>query len=106
MYQRRREFFCRQRLEPEIKAIVQHQPIALLSTRYSNAVMEDLNLVLYPVTQRYSACTPYLDQLKADWIREKGPRFLIFDGKALDGRHPWTEHRRDWRDRTKSTRLL
>jgi hypothetical protein len=95
-------------VEPEIKAIVQHQPIASLSVRYSNAAIEDLNLVLYPVLQRYSAYTPYLDQMNADWIRDKGPRFLIFDGKSIDGRHPWTETPAMWIEvyRWYQTRML
>jgi len=83
-------------LEPEIKAIVQHEPVASLSMGYNNAVVDDLNLVLYPVLQRYSAYTPYLDELNADWIRDKGPRFLVFDGSTIDGRHPWTETPAMW----------
>lgn len=83
-------------LEPEIKAIVQHEPVASLSMGYNNAVVDDLNLVLYPVLQRYSAYTPYLDELNADWIRDKGPRFLVFDGSVIDGRHSWTETPAMW----------
>jgi hypothetical protein len=96
------------RVEPEIKAIVQHEPIASLSMTYSNALIDDLNLVLYPVFQRYSAYTPYLDELNANWIRDKGPRFLIFDGKSIDGRHPWTETPAMWLEtyRWYDTRLL
>ena len=95
-------------IEPQIKAIIQDQPIASLSTWYSNAVMEDLNLVLYPVIQRYSAYTPYLDKLNADWVRDKGPRFLIFDGNSIDRRHPWTETPAMWAEvyRWYDTRLL
>ena len=96
------------RLEPEIKAIVQHEPVASLSVGYSNALVDDLNLVLYPVLQRYSAYTPYLDSLNADWIRDKGPRFLVFDGFAIDGRHPWTETPAMWIEvyRWYDTRML
>jgi hypothetical protein len=84
------------RLEPEITAIVQHEPVASLSMGYNNAVVDDLNLALYPVLQRYSAFTPYLDKQNADWVRDKGPRFLVFDGSAIDGRHPWTETPAMW----------
>jgi hypothetical protein len=84
------------RIEPEIKLIVGHEPVAFLSNAYSNALMDDLNLVLFPVLQRYSAFTPSLDQLDATWIDSKGPRFLIFDGLAIDGRHPWTESPSTW----------
>ncbi len=87
-----------QRIEPEIKAIVQHEPVASLSELYSGAFVDGLNLVLYPVLQRYSAYTPYLDTLNADWIRDEGPQFLIFDGKSVlgNGRHPWTETPAMW----------
>jgi hypothetical protein len=42
--------------------IVGHEPVAFLSNFYSNALLDDLNLVLFPVLQRYSAYTPYLDR--------------------------------------------
>ena len=96
------------RVEPEIKAIIQHEPVASLSMWYSNALIDDLNLVLYPVIQRYSAYTPYLDELNANWIRDKGPRFLIFDAKSVDQRHPWTETPAMWVEvyRWYDTRML
>ena len=77
-------------------AIVQHGTIASLSMGYNNAVVDELNLALYPVLQRYSAFTPYLDKLNADWVRDKGPRFRFLDGSAIDGRHPWTETPAMW----------
>jgi hypothetical protein len=79
------------RIEPDIKSIVDREPVAFLSNVYSNALIDDINLVLSPVLQRYAVSTPYLDRLNATWIRDKGPRFLIFDGGTIDGRHPWTE---------------
>ena len=95
-------------VEPEIMAIVQHQPIASLSETYTNLYVSGLNLVIYPVIQRYQACTPYLDELNAAWIRDHGPRFLIFDGKSIDGRHPWTQTPAMWLEvfRWYDTRLL
>jgi hypothetical protein len=104
----RRNYSANTRIEPEIKLIVGHEPIAFLSNAYSNALMDDLNLVLFPVLQRYSAYTPYLDQLNATWIDSKGPRFLIFDGLAIDGRHPWTESPATWTEvyRWYNTRML
>jgi hypothetical protein len=96
------------RVEPEIKAIIQQEPVASLSMSYSGVFVDGLNLKLYPVIQRYSAYTPYLDQLNADWIRDRGPRFLIFDGKSIDGRHPWTETPAMWMEvyRWYETRML
>jgi len=96
------------RIEPEIKLIVGDEPVAFLSNVYSNALMDRLSLVLFPVLQRYSAYTPYLDQLDATWIHDKGPRFLIFDGLAIDGQHPWTESPATWTEvfRWYNTRML
>jgi len=95
-------------VEPEILALVQHEPIASLSVSYTNLYAAGGNLVLYPVIQRYSAYTPYLDELNAAWVRDKGPRFLIFDGNSIDGRHPWTETPAMWLEvyRWYDTRLL
>jgi hypothetical protein len=106
--QAQQSFSAEYRVEPEIKSVLQGEPVAPLSVWYSNALIDDLNLVLYPVIGRYSAYTPYLDQLNADWIRDKGPRFLIFDGKAIDGRHPWTETPAMWLEvyRWYNTRML
>jgi hypothetical protein len=84
------------RLEKDIRDRVGSQPIAALSATYDYARQQDLNLVLYPALERYSAYTPYLDGLNAAWVRDKGPRFLVFDGKSIDGRHPWTETPAMW----------
>lgn len=84
------------RLEKDIRDRIGDQPVAALSATYDYARQQDLNLVLYPAFERYSAYTPYLDGLNATWVREKGPRFLVFDGKSIDGRHPWTETPAMW----------
>jgi hypothetical protein len=84
------------RIEPEIKSIVKREPIAFLSDYYSDALMDGINLVLFPVLQSYSAYTPDLDELNARWVDENGPRFLIFDGTAADSRYPWMEEPRTW----------
>ena len=96
------------RIEPEIKLIVGHERVGFLSDIYSNALMDDLNLVLFPVLQRYSAYTPNLDRLDATWIDNHGPRFLIFSGSTIDGRHPWTESPSSWTEvyRWYETRFL
>jgi hypothetical protein len=95
------------RVEPEIKFIVGHEPVAFLSDVYSNALMDGLNLVLLPTRQRDFA-SAYLDQLNATWIYKEGPPFLIFDGKAIDARHPWTESPATWAEvyRWYETRML
>jgi hypothetical protein len=96
------------RVEPSIRAIIGDSPVASLSVVYSSALLDGLNLKLYPVLQRYSAYTPYLDRLNAAFIRDKGPRFLLFDGYAIDRRHPWTETPAMWLEvyRWYNTRLL
>jgi hypothetical protein len=106
--QSRAHFPLDERVEPEIGSIIGREPVAFLSNVYSDALMDNLNLVLFPVIQRYSAYTPYLDGLNARWIDEKGPPFLIFDGQAIDGRHPWTETPATWAEvyRWYDTRLV
>jgi hypothetical protein len=70
--------------------------------------MEGWNLMLSPVPQRYSAYTPYLDERNAVWLRNQGPRYLVFDGYAIDRRHPWAETPATWLEvyRWYDTRLL
>ena len=84
------------RLEPEIRAIIQDAPVASTAIVYSCLGLEGLNLRLFPVPQRYSAYTPYLDDLDAAWVRTQGPRFLIADWSEIDGRQPWTDGPATW----------
>jgi hypothetical protein len=46
--------------------------------------------------------------LNAQWIREHGPQFLIFDGAAIDGRQLWAETPQTWLEvyRWYETRLM
>jgi hypothetical protein len=85
-----------QRLEPEIRAIIGNAPVSSLSFVYSGAVLDGLNLQIYPVPLRDGAYTPYLDSLNAGWISGQGPRFLTFDGIVIDGRQFWAETPRTW----------
>ncbi|HEY6346657.1 MAG TPA: hypothetical protein VIY49_34635 [Bryobacteraceae bacterium] len=55
-----------------------------------------MHLTLYPTVQRYEAWTPWLDRWNAAWIRDKGPRCLVFDGKAIDERDAWAETPAMW----------
>lgn len=95
-------------VEPEILAIVKDSTVAFLSYSYSAAYFDALNLQIYPVVQRYSAYTPYLDGVNAEWTRNQGPQFLIFDGSTIDERHPWAETPAMWLEvyRNYDTRLL
>jgi hypothetical protein len=84
------------RIEPELVSLIGDSPVASLSGNYTNVAAARMRLKLYPVVQRYSAYTPYLDGLNAAWIREQGPRFLLFDGKSINGRDPWAETPAMW----------
>lgn len=84
------------RIEPELVKVIGDSPVASLSDNFTNLAAARLRLQLYPVVQRYSAYTPYLDGLNAAWIRNDGPKFLVFDGQGFDDRHPWTETPAMW----------
>jgi hypothetical protein len=84
------------RMERNLRAVVGDAEVASLSVVYSWAAMDGLRLKLYPIVQRYSAYTPYLDRLNADWIQSSGPRFLIFDGRTIDGRNIFAETPAMW----------
>ncbi len=83
-------------LEPEIRSLIGDSPMASLSIEYAPLAPTGLHVEIYPVIQRFQAFTPYLDGLNAAWIREKGPRFLLFDGWAIDGRNAWAETPSMW----------
>jgi len=86
------------RLEPHLRALVGDEPVASLSIAYAGAAVDHLNLQIYPIVQRYSAYTPALDERNAEWIRDRGPRFLLFDGNAIDTRHFWAETPAMWQE--------
>lgn len=96
------------RIEPELVNMIGNAPVASLSTSFTNLAAARMRLALYPVVQRYAAFTPYLDELNAAWIRDKGPRFLVFDGSSIDDRDPWAETPAMWLEvyRWYETRLL
>jgi hypothetical protein len=96
------------RLDPEISAAIGQATVASLSNVYTNVAAAGLNLQLYPVLQRYSAYTPALDARNAEWVRARGPNFLLFDGAAIDDRDAWAETPAMWLEvyRWYDTRLL
>ncbi len=96
------------RIEPELVNLIGNSPIASLSFNFTNLAAAGMQVRLYPLIQRYSGYTPYLDGLNAAWIRDKGPKFLVFDGLAIDGRHPWAETPAMWLEiyRWYDTRVL
>ena len=96
------------RIEPELLSLIGDSPVASLSVNYTNLAAAHTTLTLYPVIQRFSAYTPYLDGLNAAWICDKGPRFMVFDGRSIDGRDAWAETPAMWLEiyRWYDTRLL
>jgi hypothetical protein len=96
------------RLEPEVIKIIGDSSVASLSVNWTNLAAAGLRLSLYPTLQRAQAYTPFLDQWNASWIRENGPRFLVFDGKSIDNRDSWAETPAMWLEiyRWYDTRLL
>jgi hypothetical protein len=95
-------------VEPEIRAILKDSSVAFVSDNYSAAYFDNLNLRIYPAIQPASIGSPYFDELHADWIRAKGPRFLVFDGSTPYGFHPWAHTPAMWAEvyRNYDTRLL
>lgn len=95
-------------LERDIRTIIGDAPVASLSVVFAGAALDGLNLQLYPMVQRMGAYTPYLDQLNATWFRERGPRFLVFDGLTIDDRQVWAETPQTWLEiyRWYDTRVL
>jgi hypothetical protein len=96
------------RLEPDLVRLIGDSPVASLSNDYVNLAVARTKFTLLPVIQRYAAYTPYLDNLNAAWIRERGPEFLVFDGASTDDRDPWAETPGMWLEvyRWYNTRLL
>jgi hypothetical protein len=84
------------RIEPEIARAIGDSAVGSLSLQFSNLAAAGLQTALYPAVQRYNAYTPYLDGLDADWIRGKGPRFLVFDGQRLEIRDSWADTPATW----------
>jgi hypothetical protein len=81
---------------PEMRDVIQQSSVAFLSVVYTGAYFDNLNLRTFPSIQKYSAYTPSLDQMNAEWIRDHGPRFFVFDGTAVDDHHPWAETPAIW----------
>jgi hypothetical protein len=86
----------RSRIEPELAKLIGDSSVASLSADFTNLAAARMRLELYPVVERCTAYTPYLDRLNAAWIREQGSKFLVFDGRAIDGRDPWAETPAMW----------
>lgn len=89
-------YYQTKRIERDLRAAIGDAEVASLSVEYSWAAMDGLRMKLYPIVQRYAAYTPYLDNLNAEWIRYRGPRFLIFNAQAIDHRNMLAETPAMW----------
>jgi hypothetical protein len=77
---------------PEVKARVGREPIDLMSEDQGLLFLNDLNYRPRPVFQSYSAYTPYLQRLNADFYRsERAPTFVLLALSAIDDRLPASE---------------
>ena len=96
------------RLEPEVIALIGTSSVAALSNDLTNMFAAGMRPALYPTLQRSAAYTAFLDRWNAAWIRDSGPRFLVFDGESIDERDVWAETPAMWLDvyRWYDTRLL
>lgn len=79
-----------------IRDTIGSQAVGFFGSNYPFAVVDRLDLRLAPVPQLYSAYTPGLDQLCADWYAEQAPNYLLMDWQAIDNRHPLTQAPRAW----------
>ena len=87
---------ARNPMDPAVRAIIGNRAVTPLSEGYDRTFVAGLKIEIYPILQRYSAFTPYLDRLNAAWILEKGPTFLLFDGETIDKRDAWAESPSTW----------
>ncbi|HXJ38579.1 MAG TPA: hypothetical protein VNH18_04825 [Bryobacteraceae bacterium] len=102
------DFPAKFRLEPALVARIGTASVASLSNNFTPLAAAGLHLSLIPTLQRCMGYTPWLDRLNAEWVREKGPRYLVFDGQAIDHRDPWAETPAMWLEIYKwyDTRML
>jgi hypothetical protein len=103
------DYLANLRVEPAVREVIGDATVTSLSVTYSGpVVLDNLRFMVYPLIARTSAYTAYLDELCAAWVREKGPRFIIFDGSSIDFRHPWAETPAMWLEvyRWYDTRML
>jgi hypothetical protein len=62
------------------------------------AANNTLNYVPFPVFQAYSAYTPYLDFLNAEFLenKQKAPELILMEWKSIDSRHPLADVSAMW----------
>jgi hypothetical protein len=87
------------RIEPDLRAAIGNTPVGFLANSFGLAlVLDKVKIALIPPIFPSDAYTPYLDGVCAQWVREKGPRFLLFDGSTIDRRNIWAEVPATWNE--------
>ena len=88
-----------QRIEPALRAVIGDKPVGFLATSFAlPLVLDKVHLALFPPIFPSEAYTPWLDEVSARWVRERGPRFLLFDGTTIDHRNIWAEMPAAWNE--------
>jgi hypothetical protein len=73
---------------PKIRAVVGGDAIDALNLDQDAAVLNGLNYKPHPVFQNYSAYTPALQRLNAEFFKSKPPQYLLWRTGSIDGRFP------------------
>lgn len=76
-------------LPENIKEIIGNKTVAIYPMEQSMiAYNSDMNFTVMPITQAYSAYTPYLDEINSSFFEkdESAPEYIIFDIQTIDGR--------------------
>jgi len=89
-------YYKETRMESELRDMIGNAEVASLSNEYNWAAMDGLRLRLFPIIQRYTAYTPTLDRMNADWVVAHGPRYVLFDGQTIDKRSILAETPATW----------
>ena len=71
-----------------MRSAIQDVDVASVASTYDCLALEQLDLRLFPVPQRYLAYTPYLDGVSANWVRAQGA--AVSDCGLVRNRRPAT----------------
>jgi hypothetical protein len=73
---------------PKIRAIVNGDAIDALNLDQDTAILNGLNYKPHPVFQNFSAYTPALQRLNAEFFKSKQPQYVLWRSGTIDGRFP------------------
>lgn len=79
-------------LPKDILSYISTNTVTIYPWEISYIISNKLNFKPMPIFQAYSAYTPYLDKLNADFFdNESAPEYIIFEWEAIDFRLPFTD---------------